>query len=234
MSRSRSADIQPGGLTCAGVAIHRPVSYRADPQPYWQLPRTPVAETVLDLVAAARTHDDAYAWLSRAIANGAVTTAMVSASLTERKKFPGRAWLTEALTDVSDGVHFPLERRWKRDVERAHGFPAASRQVRRKGADGVRFLDNLYEPWGICVELDGLTFHTPESAARDRRRDNETIIEMDAKTLRYGFPEVANRPCEQAEQFARALTRQGWQADTFKACRPTCRIGTLVKRIPPS
>ena len=56
-----------------GVIVHRTRHWQVEPQPYWNLPRTPAAETVLDLVAAAPTLDDAYAWLSRAVTRRTVT-----------------------------------------------------------------------------------------------------------------------------------------------------------------
>ena len=125
-----------------GVVVHRSANWRYDPQPWWNLPRTPVSETVLDLVTSARTLDDAYAWLSRAITQGKASPAMIADAFAARKKKVRRAWLADALTDISDGIHFPLERRWVRDVERAHGLPRASRQARRAGGDGFRYLDN--------------------------------------------------------------------------------------------
>jgi hypothetical protein len=152
--------------------------------------------------------------------------------LAERKKFARRKWLSDALTDISDGVTFPLERRWVFDVERPHGLPRATRQSRRPGADGFRFLDNLYEPWKVSVELDGLAFHQPEDLARDRRRSNETTIAADTDTLRYGFKEVANHPCQQAEQLARALVKHSWEARKLKPCkRPDCAVAGLVAKL---
>jgi hypothetical protein len=216
-----------------GVTVHRTARLHVEPHPDWTLPRTPVDATVLDLVASAATLDDAYAWVSRAVTRRLVTVNRIREALAGRPKMPRRGWLSEALTDVSDGAHFPLELRWKRDVERAHGFPAATRQAKRKGADGIRFLDNLYEPWNLCVELDGAIFHLGEDKVKDRFRDNETMIVSGIKTLRYGFPEIANRPCVHAAQFARALLSHGWPAGTLKPCQPGCPVATIARR-PPS
>jgi predicted transcriptional regulator of viral defense system len=49
-----------------GVIIHRSRKLVPEWQPPWQLPRTSVEDTVLDLAAAARTFDDAYGWISAA------------------------------------------------------------------------------------------------------------------------------------------------------------------------
>ena len=210
------------------MIVHRTRNWEADPQPYWSLPRTPVAQTVLDLVATAPTLDDAYAWLSRAITRRTVTPGIIADALGSRKRFARRAWLQDAVIDVRGGIHFPLERRWVTDVERPHGLPSATRQAKRAGADGIRYLDNYYEPFGLCVELDGAAFHRDEDRARDRRRDNETTIAASAETLRYGFKEVANRPCDQAEQFARALMKHKWTAETLRPCSSRCPVGRLT------
>jgi len=210
------------------VVVHRKADWAGYDQGLLSLPYVPLVPTVLDLVESALTLDDAFGWLSRAITRNRVTPAMIGVALPARKKMARRAWLKDALTDVSDGAHFPLERRWLHDVERAHGLPRASRQSKRHGADGPRYLDNLYTAFNLAVELDGLVFHPPEELDRDRRRDNETKIAAKVDTLRYGFKEVANRPCEQAEQFARALIARGWTAETLKACGPACPIVTLI------
>ncbi len=210
------------------VVVHRNANWTGYKERLLSLPYVPLVHTVLDLVDSARTLDDAYAWLSRAITRNRATPAMISAALPARKKMARRTWLKDALTDVSDGVHFPLERRWVRDVERAHGLPGASRQSRRDGADGTRYLDNFYEAFNLAVELDGLAFHPSEDLDKDRRRDNETKIATRADTLRYGFKEVANRPCEQAEQFARALIARDWSAQTLKPCGPTCPVIAVI------
>jgi hypothetical protein len=210
----------------AGIVVHRSANWLADPQPPWTLPRTPVITTILDLVDCAGSLDDAFAWVSRAVVGRQTTAGALRDALARRKKISRRSWLADALADVSDGAHFPLELRWARDVQRAHGLPAPARQARRNGADGIRFLDNYYESYDLAVELDGLAFHPAEDRDRDRYRDNETIIAANAKTLRYGFRQVANHPCDQAAQFARALEKHGWDARTLKSCQnPHCTVG---------
>jgi very-short-patch-repair endonuclease len=117
-------------------------------------------------------------------------------------------------------------------VERAHGLPRATRQAWLDGPGGDRRLDNYYEPFRLCVELDGAAFHRGEDLDAGRRRDNETLIATGAKTLRYGFKEVANHPCDLAEQFARALIKQGWAAGPLKPCKPGCRVAPMAEKLP--
>jgi hypothetical protein len=213
-----------------GVVVHRNSNWQGYDVELLDLPCTPITTTVLDLVESAATLDDAYGWLSRAVTDRNLPSDFIATELGRRKKFARRAWLKDALADIGEGVHFPLERRWARDVERAHGLPKATRHARRDGPDGSRRLDNYYEPFSLCVELDGAASHHGGDLDRDRRRDNETLIAADAKTLRYGFKEVANHPCDQAEQFARALIRQGWPAGTLKPCAPGCPVASFARQ----
>ena len=58
-----------------GVVIHRSDQGRPQHLPPWELPRTRIEETVLDLVAAARSFDSGYGWVSRAISRRLTTAA---------------------------------------------------------------------------------------------------------------------------------------------------------------
>jgi hypothetical protein len=79
------------------------------------------------------------------------------------------------------------------------------------------------------AELDGEAFHLAEERDWDRYRDNETVIAANAQTLRYGFRQVANQPCAQAAQLARAMIKNGWTGATLTACRkPGCPVKPRV------
>ena len=207
-----------------GVVIHRSRRVVRQELPPWQLPRTPVAETVLDLVAASASFDDAYAWLSRATGRRLVSAGMIKEAMAARKRMRWREWLTDALDDVADGVMFPLELRYVRDVERAHGLPAARRQARRELAGGVRYLDNFYDVYRLCVELDGRSSHPPEQKWQDADRDNDNLFAGDVQTLRFGARDVTVRRCARAGQLAAALMRRGWDGAGLHACGARCQV----------
>ena len=105
-------------------------------------------------------------------------------------------------------------------VERAHGLPPARRQARRRHGSGNRYLDNLYEPFGLCVELDGNAAHPAEGRWRDTHRDNANLVQG-ARTLRYGWPDVTEYRCRTAAEVAEVLRRQGWTG-TLRRCGPAC------------
>jgi hypothetical protein len=158
------ADRRPGrGHKIRGVTVHRSRRLVPEWQPPWRLPRTTVEDTVLDLVAAARTFDDAYRWISRAVGRRLTSPQSLSKTLAARRRIRWRAWITAALEDAADGVHSPLERNYVHGVERAHSLPRAQRQAKRRLGSGHRYLDNLYEKYGVCVELDGIAAHPAEN-----------------------------------------------------------------------
>jgi hypothetical protein len=206
-----------------GVVIHRCRGLRPQWQPPWQLPRTTVEDTVLDLVAKARTFDDAYGWISAGVGRRLTTAELLGQALATRSRIRWRPWITAALQDAADGVHSPLERNYVYGVERAHGLPTARRQARRRHGSGTRYLDNLYEGYGLCVELDGLAAHPAEGRWRDTRRDNANRVQG-TETLRYGWPDATVHRCRTAAEIAAVLRRLGWQG-TPHPCSPTCPVG---------
>jgi hypothetical protein len=123
---------------------------------------------------------------------------------------------------VAGGSHFPLEFRYDRDVERAHGLPVSAKQVKYIKRDGTRgFRDRCYEEYGLIVELDGKEFHEAEQRGRDRARDNEAAATTGA-TLRYGWADVDAGACDTAGQVYRALRKRGYQG-AIRPCSATCR-----------
>jgi very-short-patch-repair endonuclease len=216
------AQRRPGqGGPLRGVVIHRSRCLVAEWQPPWRLPRTSVEDTILDLVAAAGTFDDAYGWISRGVGRRLTSAQSLRKALATRKRIRWRAWIAGALQDAEDGAHSPLEHNYVHGVERAHGLPAARRQAKRRLGSGTRYLDNLYEEYTLCVETDGLTAHPAEGRWRDTHRDNANLVQG-IRTLRYGWPDVTEKRCETAAEIATVLRRNGWPG-TLRRCGPDCK-----------
>jgi Transcriptional regulator, AbiEi antitoxin len=218
------AQRNPGKVSpIRGTVIHRGRGLVAEWVPPWQLPRTSVEDTVLDLIAAARTFDDAYGWISAAVGRRLTTPALLGKALGGRPRMRWRGWVAAALEDAADGVHSPLERHYAHGVERAHGLPAARRQARRRHGSGLRYLDNLYEAYGLCVELDGAAAHPAEGRWRDTRRDNANSVQG-TRTLRYGWPDVTEHRCRTAAEVGTILREHGWKG-TVRSCGAACTAG---------
>jgi hypothetical protein len=208
-----------------GVSIHRRRILRPDPQPEWRLPRTTVVDTVLDLVETARTFDDAYGWICRALRITHVSN--LHRALEKRKRIRWRAWLTEALADAEDGVDSPLELRYVRGVERSHGLPRAERQAKRRVGSGNTYVDNLYGAYRLCIEVDGAATHPDEGRWKDTKRDNANIAADSTRTMRFGWVAVTEERCESAALVAAALGQNGWTGRP-RPCSPACRVGRAL------
>src|SRR5690242_2090189 len=178
-----------------------------------------VEDTVLDLIQIAPTFDDAYEWICRAVGRRRTTSDRICQAMGVRKKMRWRRELALALGDAGDGVLSVLEYRYVHRVERPHGLPVARRQVRIRQRTGNKYLDNLYEEYGVCVELDGTAAHPEDEQWRDKRRDNANLS-GGIVTFRFGFPELGERRCESATYVAAALRERGW-AGTLRPCNHT-------------
>lgn len=178
--------------------------------------------TVVDLVARARTVDDAVGVITRAYRKGIAPWAIREA-LVSRSRLRRRDLVTDLLAEADAGIESPLERRYHHDVERAHGLPRATLQARTVLGGRATRADRLYDAFGLRVELDGQLAHPGGRTDRDVWRDNAATVERSELTLRYRWIHVVSMACETAAQVARALRRNGWTG-TPRPCGPHCRV----------
>src|SRR5260370_26189135 len=92
--------------------------------------------------------------MRRAVGRRRTTTDRIRLAMDARKKMRWRQEIALALGDAADGALSVLEYRYVHRVERPHGLPVARRQARIRQRSGSKYLDNLYEEYGLCVELD--------------------------------------------------------------------------------
>lgn len=206
----------------SGLVVRRSERIEQARHPARTPPRTRIEETVLDLTQSAATFDDAFDWLCRACGGRFTTADRLLHAMALRKKLRWRPELAAALGEISSGVHSGLEFRYARDVERAHRLPRATRQARQLRGGRAEYRDNLYAPWGVVVETDGRASHPAAARWRDIARDNAAIA-AGLATLRYGWPDVTQRPCDVAREVAAALRARGWPG-TPSQCGPGCSV----------
>lgn len=212
------------------VVIHRSYALGRTAEPIGCPPRTRVEDTVLDLIESSASFADAYFWICRAIGRRRTTADRIRTALDGRLRFPYRRETELALADASAGALSWLERTYVHCVERPHGLPVASRQARVRQQTGNRYLDNLYEDYGLCVELDGTAAHPADEQWRDKRRDRENLIYGKIDTLRFGYLDLRDqqRQCETAAEIAIALADRAPKAAPMvgRACRRRdCPLG---------
>lgn len=205
-----------------GIAVHRSSRIELTRHPLRTPPRTRVEETALDLAHTAATLDDAFGWISRPCSRRLTVAPLLLEAMQHRNRMRWRSELTLALADVAEGVLSPLEHRYVRDVERAHGLPPAKRQVLITRGGQRQYLDNLYEEFGLGVELDGQAYHPAEDRWKDIGRDNALAADG-ILILRYGWPEVSDRSCTVAIQVGDTAATRGWTG-TLRRCGPACPV----------
>jgi hypothetical protein len=214
------ASRHPAQVKIPGVIVHRSNAILRTKHPAMLPPCTRVEDTVLDLILAAQTFDDAYAWICRAIGRRRTTADRIRGAMAARKKMRWRREIEIALGDAEGGALSVLEYRYVHRVERPHGLPVARRQARIRQGTGNRYLDNLYEEYEVCVELDGTAAHPADEQWRDKRRDNVNAV-GGLVTLRFGVVDLGDRRCETASAVASLLRRHGWTGSPH-ACKRGC------------
>jgi hypothetical protein len=214
------ASRHPGQAKIAGVIIRRSDAILRTRHPAMLPPCTRVEDTVLDLIEVAATFDEAYMWICRAIGRRRTTADRIGLAMAARKKMRWRREITVALGDAGDGALSVLEHRYVHRVERPHGLPVARRQARIRQGTRNRYLDNLYEEYGVCTELDGTAAHPADEQWRDKRRDNVNTV-SGLVTLRFGLLDLGERRCETAAAVATLLRSRGWTGSP-RACGPRC------------
>jgi hypothetical protein len=199
-----------------GLVVH--ISELADQErhPLLTPPQTRIEHTVLDLAGAATRLDEACDWIIRALGRRLTTQDMLRATMDQRGRLRWRADLAEALSADQAGIHSALERRYARAVERPHALPPGTRQAPVRRGQRTEYRDVLYEAYGVAIELDGRAAHPGDTRWRDIYRDNAAAAEG-IVTLRYGWLDIRQRPCQAAAQVARALSQRG-----YHRCRPCC------------
>ena len=179
------------------------------------LPRTRIDETALALCAEAGPVG-VLSILSRTVGDRLTTAGRMIAELGRRPNLRNRGLILEVLGDVAAGVHSALEERFC-SLLRSHGLPEP---VRQGSVAGGTFSDNVYEEFMVVIELDGRLGHEGAGKWRDMKRDNRNAL-VGWITLRYGWWDVVERPCEVAAQIAELLRSRGWKG-SVRFCA-TCR-----------
>ncbi len=203
-----------------GVVVHyqshldETVRWTASP------PRVRLEDAVLDVAAAASSKVRVIACLADAVSDHKTTADRLLAAVRRRRRMPMRAFIEGVLCDVRDGTCSVLEHGYLTNVERAHGLPTPQRQAPTTvGRHGFRDVD--YPAWNLVVELDGRVGHdNPLDRDRDLERDLDAAVGASKMTLRIGWGQVYDRPCQTAPKIGAALRERGWPGPTIRC--PSC------------
>jgi hypothetical protein len=208
-----------------GVAVHRSRIIDATRHPALTPPRTRVEDTVLDLIEVSKSAEDAYDLICRAVGDRLTTAPRIREALDNRSRFRYRQRTESQLDDAGQGALSNLERWYLRGVERRHKLPVATRQARIGVGGRSIYLDNLYEDYLVCVELDGKAAHPEAEQWADKRRDRRNLAVEKIITMRFGHVDLRTEQaqCVTAAEVAGVLRDRGpW---TGTPCRlPDCPV----------
>lgn len=206
-----------------GVVVHR--SRRPTSQfPAGALAVTSVEDTILDLTDAAESFDDACGWVTSAFGKGLTSESRLLVFMGFRRRLRWRTDLKHIIAEAAAGAHSPLEYRYDRDVERAHGLPRSERQVpftKPRGTTGRR--DRWYAQHKVVIELDGRAAHPADQRWADIARDRAAAADG-SQSLRYGWNDVRWNPCSTAREVASVLRARGWTGRA-QPCSAWCAVG---------
>ncbi len=193
-------------------------------------PRVRVEHAVLTVASCAPSEDGAVAVVADACQQRRTTPSRLVERLRAMTRLPRRRLLAEVLEDVAAGAYSALERRYLRDVERAHALPTGARQQRETVEDGSRvvFRDVSYEEYDTLVELDGRLGH---ERALDRWADfgRDIVAAVTGRlTLRAGWGQTLE-PCRLAYVIAQVLWARGWSGE-LRRCGAACRLPATARR----
>ena len=86
-----------------------------------------------------------------------------------------------------------------------------TRQLRFRDLAGrIRFLDAVFDPWKVAVEIDGAHHDDVPQRWDDHERDNALALAT-YTILRYPTHVVREQPERVAAEIRMALTRAGWR-----------------------
>jgi very-short-patch-repair endonuclease len=152
-----------------------------------------------------------------AVQQGLVEATALGVELLRIKRDRRRPLLHAVLLDLLDGVRALGEAEFKR-ICRTRCLPAPSRQVLRKGRNGLYYLDAMWEDWGVVVEIDGIHHAWAQNQLHDALRHNDVTLSR-ARVLRLPLLGLRVAADEFFAQIRDALTQAGYSPDVMRPGR---------------
>ncbi len=194
----------------AWVAVHRTTHLPRGDVEIGYPPRTAPARSLVDAAQWAGSDRGARTLVAASFQQQLVSLDAVRATLARMPRAKRRALVRETAADAAGGAHSLPEAAFLRLCRRGR-LPRPTRQVRRRDAHGRwRYLDVLFEEWGLHVEIDGGHHIEVRQWWADMRRQNALWI-PGGRVLRFPSWAVRHRPDEVIAQVRAALIAAGWR-----------------------
>ena len=193
-----------------GVVVHRStVLDSRDVLSSIRPSRSRPARSLVDAAQWSRTDTEARAVIAAAFQQHIVRKSDVREVLDRLPRARRRTLIRQTVDDVAGGAESLAELDFLR-LCRVGGLPEPARQVVRRDAAGRRrYLDALFEPWQVHVEIDGGQHLQARQAWADMRRQNDLWI-AGIRVLRFPAWAVRSDPAGVITQVRAALRAAGW------------------------
>lgn len=195
----------------AGVVVHRSRDFTEDDRhPASFPPTTTIGRAVVDAAAWARSDDEARLVIAASFQQRLVTAGEIGAVLDRFPTVPRRRLIVATTADASGGSH-TLGELALVTICRREGLPLPSRQARfRDSAGRRRYLDAVFDPWRVAVEVDGAHHDDVRQRWDDLGRENDLVL-AGFTVLRFPVHVIRERPEHVAAGLRAALERAGWR-----------------------
>lgn len=207
--RTIRVSVPPGVLVrrAAGVSIRQTRRLDESDRAPSGIPRTRDHIAAVRAAMWARSDKQATLLLTMAVQQGRTTPTLMGSEVLRVRRDARRLLITEVITDLLDGVRSLGEREFAQ-LCRERGLPEPTRQVVRKGKDGRLYLDVMWEPWGVVVEVDGIQHSWAVNVVTDALRQNSVAL-GNALVLRLPLLGLRVAPDEFFDQIVEALISRG-------------------------
>jgi hypothetical protein len=173
--------------------------------------RTRIARSLVDAAEWRATDRGAMAILAAGVQQGLTRTGDLHAVLRRPGPLRRRGLMLEVLGDIEGGAQALSELDFTRKVIRQFGLPEPSRQAgRRDSRNRQRWIDVVFDPWRVIVEIDGAQHIRPLDQWDDMERDND-MGNDGYRVLRFPAWLVRRKPEYVAKKILGALRQAGYR-----------------------
>lgn len=176
------------------------------------LPRVRPPIAAIRAALWARSDRQAALVLAMSVQQRITTPEALGTAFSAVRRHRRRKLIAQVLADLSNGAQSIGELDFAR-LCREYGLPEPDRQTRRRGPDGVYYLDSAWTSYGAIVEIEGLHHLQAAQALADASRQNELTIGND-RVLRIPVIGLRAAPDHYMSQVARLLAACGWRPTT--------------------
>jgi very-short-patch-repair endonuclease len=196
----------------ADVVYHRVRLADEDRHPIARPPTTTIGRAVVDAAAWARSDDEARVIIAASFQQRLVTAAEIVRVLDRLPATPRRQLVIATARDAASGSHSLGELALVKICRDAR-LPLPTRQRRfRDSAGRLRYLDAVFDPWRVAVEIDGAQHARVAQMWDDSDRHNDLVL-ANYQLLRFPVHLVREQPRIVAEKLRAALELGGWRPD---------------------